>query len=112
KVGFMYSLLLLGFTSFLVSLVLTPCIRNIFRKLGVVDEPNEERKVHHKPIPRVGGVAIVLAYVLSFSILLLSGFAGRSIVSGALPIILRVAPAAALIFLIGLVDDLVGLKPW
>src|SRR5579859_613700 len=106
----MYSLFLLGFTSFLLSLVLTPFIRNIFRKLGFVDEPNEERKAHHHPIPRVGGVAIVLAYVLSFSILLLSRFTGGSIVSGALPFIWRMAPAAALIFLTGLVDDLVALK--
>jgi len=108
----MYSLFLLGLISFISSLLLTPFIRNLFRRFGIVDQPGEARKLHSHPIPRVGGIAIVLAYVLSFSILLLSGFAGRHIVSGALPFIFRVAPAAALIFLIGLVDDLVGLRPW
>src|SRR5467141_2482018 len=108
----MSSLFLLGLISFISSLLLTPFIRNLFRRFGIVDQPGEARKLHSHPIPRVGGIAIVLAYVLSFSILLLSGFAGRHIVSGALPFIFRVAPAAALIFLIGLVDDLVGLRPW
>ena len=108
----MYSLLLLGVVSFVVSLLLTPFIRNLFRHFGVVDQPDEPRKLHRHAVPRVGGVAIVLAYVLSFSLLLLSRFSGGAIVSGALPFVWRMAPAAALIFFTGLLDDLIGLKPW
>jgi len=32
--------------------------------LGLVDEPDEKRKFHSEPVPRVGGVAIVLAFFL------------------------------------------------
>ena len=108
----MYSLILLGVVSFVASLLLTPLVRYLFRHFGVVDRPDEPRKLHRHPIARGGGVAIVLAYVLSFSVLLLSRFSGGAIVSGALPFVWRMAPAAALIFFTGLLDDLVGLKPW
>jgi UDP-N-acetylmuramyl pentapeptide phosphotransferase/UDP-N-acetylglucosamine-1-phosphate transferase len=65
----MYSLVFLGLTSFLLALLLTPMVRNTFRRWGFVDYPGEGRHIHHAPIPRVGGVAIVLAYVLSYGFL-------------------------------------------
>ncbi|MDB5325200.1 MAG: hypothetical protein JWM57_769, partial [Phycisphaerales bacterium] len=46
-----------------VGLVLTPVGIVIARSVGLVDKPSV-RKVHKKPVPRVGGVAIVLATIL------------------------------------------------
>jgi len=54
------ALLWVGFKAFLIALVLTPVIRDIFRAYNVVDRPGR-RKVHVFPIPRVGGIAIALA---------------------------------------------------
>ena len=107
----MYSLLFLGFTSFLLSSLLTPVARNIFRHLGILDKPDDTRKLHQRPIPRVGGVAIALSYVLAFFLLLLTNSKGGAIVWDALPIAWRLLPAAGLVFAIGLFDDLIGLKP-
>ena len=48
-------------TAFIIALVLTPIIRDIFHAYNVVDRPGF-RKVHAYPIPRLGGLAIAAAY--------------------------------------------------
>ena len=46
-----------------LSYLLTPVVRNLAFRFGVVDKPNK-RKVHQKPIPRLGGVAIFLSFLV------------------------------------------------
>jgi UDP-GlcNAc:undecaprenyl-phosphate GlcNAc-1-phosphate transferase len=108
----MYSLALLALSSFLLALLLTPLCRNLFRRWGLVDHPDGGRHSHAQPTPRVGGIPIVAGYLGAFVILLLSPLAAGSIVVHGLPLAWRVFPAAALVFAIGLLDDLRGLKPW
>jgi UDP-GlcNAc:undecaprenyl-phosphate/decaprenyl-phosphate GlcNAc-1-phosphate transferase len=108
----MYLIFGLGLVAFVVSLILTPLIRDGFRLLGVVDRPDGGRKRHGGPIPRVGGIAIALAYVAAFAIMLLLPFSYGSDVSMALPRIWKLGCAAGLVFATGLFDDLVGYFPW
>ena len=108
----MYSLLFLACASFILSFALTPLVRNLCRRWGLVDLPGDERKIHKHPIPRVGGVAVALAYVLTFVCLLALHSKGGMIVRSALPSVTRLLPAALLIFAIGLLDDILGLQPW
>jgi UDP-GlcNAc:undecaprenyl-phosphate GlcNAc-1-phosphate transferase len=58
---------MLFYTIFLVAMftaiVLIPPLTYVYQKLDIVDLPSA-RKVHSKPIPRVGGVAIVIATVI------------------------------------------------
>ena len=108
----MYSLLFLAVVSFVLSLFLTPVVRNIFRRLGLVDHPDHPRKLHNGPIPRVGGIAIALAYTLAFGLLLVTKLKAGDIVWNAFPLIWKLFPAAVLVFVIGLLDDLFRLKPW
>src|SRR5437762_2555323 len=108
----MYSLCLLGFVSFVLSLLLTPLVRNLFRHFGIMDHPDDLRKLHGSAIPRVGGIAIAVSYVLSFAILLASNFNGGVMVISALPFAWQLFPAAGVIFAVGLLDDIVGLEPW
>ncbi len=100
----MRSLILLAVTSLTLTLFLTPWVRDLFRRLGVVDLPDATRKLHQHPMPRVGGIAIVLSFALS------AGFA--ELLQPSSPLIAKLAPAAAVVFFIGLIDDLVRLKPW
>ena len=97
---------LLGFKAFLLSLVLTPICRDIFGSYSVVDEPGGRRKVHDRPIPRVGGIAIAISY---FAALLLSDLSSLPNYS---TLMWKLLPGAGLVFLVGLVDDLANLKPW
>jgi UDP-GlcNAc:undecaprenyl-phosphate GlcNAc-1-phosphate transferase len=102
----MYSLIFLGTASFLFSLLLTPLVRNIFRRWKIVDGTSEF------PIPRVGGIAIAISYVLAFLFLFALPSQAGHIVWDNLGLALRLLPAAVLIFLLGLVDDIRGLEPW
>ena len=47
-----------------ISFVLTPVVKALAPKLGFVDIPKDERRMHKKPIPTIGGVAIFVAFVL------------------------------------------------
>ena len=45
------------------SLLLTPGVRSLAKRLGALDVPGE-RKIHHQPIPRLGGLSIFIAFGL------------------------------------------------
>src|SRR5450759_3893937 len=92
--------------AFLVSIVATPIIRDVFRSYNVVDRPGR-RKVHRHPIPRVGGIAIALAYAVS---LISLRDIGGSLPNYSSPLWTLVA-GAGVVFLIGLLDDFFDLKP-
>lgn len=56
---------LLYFTiSFSISLLFTFLIKKTAFKLNIVDKPDGDRKIHKKPIPLLGGLAIFFAYFL------------------------------------------------
>jgi UDP-GlcNAc:undecaprenyl-phosphate/decaprenyl-phosphate GlcNAc-1-phosphate transferase len=48
-------------TALVLALLTTPLAGSLGTKLGAFDHPNE-RKIHRKPIPRVGGIAIFLSF--------------------------------------------------
>lgn len=52
--------------SFLITLSLIPFCIFISRKLNLLDIP-EERKMHKKPVPKSGGIAIIISYFLILS---------------------------------------------
>jgi UDP-GlcNAc:undecaprenyl-phosphate GlcNAc-1-phosphate transferase len=106
----MYSLIFLAIASFALCILITPFIRNGFQKLGILDRATEARKTHTSPVPRIGGICIALAYMGAFALLLFSPLNGASIVS--LPLIVKLLPAAGVMFATGLIDDLAGLAAW
>ena len=70
---------------------------------NLVDKPNE-RKIHHAPISRLGGIAIWLSAMLTFLMLVvLSYYPYGKLLSGILL-------GSSLMFLLGLVDDVFGLN--
>jgi UDP-GlcNAc:undecaprenyl-phosphate GlcNAc-1-phosphate transferase len=108
----MLILLDLAGIAFFCALVLTPLVRSAALKFNLVDRP-DARKIHTEPIPRVGGVAIAVAYILSFGFVLIAPYRGLPFnLDTVIPRALVLMPAAGLVFAIGLVDDLLGLKPW
>ena len=52
-----------------ISMVLIPVMGRLAPRLGLIDRPNE-RKVHAVPIPRVGGVGIVIGALIAIYFLL------------------------------------------
>jgi UDP-GlcNAc:undecaprenyl-phosphate GlcNAc-1-phosphate transferase len=108
----MYSLLFLGLVSFALSLLLTPLVRNVAWHFGIVDQPDQQRKIHSSPIPRMGGVAIFAAVVGAYGLLLIVRLSSGAIVSADLPLVLRLLPALAIVFGIGIIDDIISVRPW
>jgi UDP-GlcNAc:undecaprenyl-phosphate GlcNAc-1-phosphate transferase len=108
----MYSLIVLGFASFLLSLIATPLVRNLVRGWGFLDGPDRVRKSHAQAVPRVGGVPVAFAFALSYVVLLALPLRAGEILSRGLPLTWRLLPAALLVFATGLLDDLLGLTPW
>ncbi len=48
----------------LISFVLTPVVKALAPKFGFVDIPKDERRMHKRPIPTIGGLAIFVSFVL------------------------------------------------
>ena len=108
----MYVLLLLGISAFLLCLFLTPVFRELFKKAGLLDKPDADRKFHAHAVPRVGGIPIVLSYMGAFALLYCVFGSRNKIYIQHGEILHAVLPASGVIFGVGLLDDLVGLKPW
>jgi len=105
----MTTLLFIFICSLGLSLVLTAGVREVCVRFGAVDMP-DHRKVHKKPIPRTGGVAIFISFLLT---LIAAGFLPTDI-SDLLVIdrkIFFVFAGGFVCFGIGLLDDLIGAKP-
>jgi UDP-GlcNAc:undecaprenyl-phosphate/decaprenyl-phosphate GlcNAc-1-phosphate transferase len=96
----------LAIKAFLMALILTPIVRDIFRSYNVVDRPGR-RKVHAYPIPRVGGIPIAIAYAISLTAL---SQQPNGLLDYDSPLS-KLIPGGATIFLIGLLDDFFNLKP-
>lgn len=109
--------------SFAISLVLTALMRWISHRWHFVDHPGE-RKIHERPIPVLGGVAIFLTFnlVIFGNLMLLDrasvlGFdwikvnVAGYLSEGTWKPLIGVLVGSLMIFLLGVVDDLKALKP-
>jgi UDP-GlcNAc:undecaprenyl-phosphate GlcNAc-1-phosphate transferase len=48
--------------AFVVAALLTPLLRGLAPVIGGIDKARSSRKVHHNPVPRIGGIAIVAGF--------------------------------------------------
>jgi UDP-GlcNAc:undecaprenyl-phosphate GlcNAc-1-phosphate transferase len=98
--------------SLLLSFILTKIVRDLAMANGWVSEPSHERHLHSTALPRLGGIAIVISFLLATGMALAAGRllhpAGSSFSLHPLTTIL---PPAILIFLLGVYDDLFGATP-
>lgn len=88
------------FVAVFISLLMTPLVRKFAIRIGAIDIPKDERRVHNKPIPLIGGLAIYLGVVLSSLMFLPINKSLIAIIVG-----------GSIILLSGIIDDLKGLSP-
>lgn len=92
--------LILCFTlAFAISLAATPFIITLAHKIGAVDVPDDKRRVHKKPIPRLGGLAIFYGFLVSLLFFARLDQQMRGILIGAL-----------IIVGVGIIDDVKQLR--
>ena len=93
-------LLLSAVVAFLVAYMLTPPVKQFAEHVGAIDVPKDGRRVHDHPIPRMGGLAIFIGFVLAVLLFV--------------PIstpVLGILLGASIIAFLGAVDDIVSLRP-
>ena len=78
-----------------VSFATTPLVKMLSVKMGAVDVPKDNRRMHDHPIPRMGGLAIFLGFVFSVLLLLPLDTAKKGMLLG-----------AVLIVVLGIFDDI------
>lgn len=100
--------LLLGLGSAALTWVITPLVSNAARRLGLVDAPGG-RKVHVRPVPRLGGVAVVGATLVAMILVRLWG--PRDFGPAIWPGLWALGAAVSLVFAVGLTDDIRGASP-
>ena len=91
-------------------LLLTPLVRAAALRWGLVDEPDGRRKMHGRPIPVAGGVAVLLTTVVVLAGLALTTDSWGSALGERALKFFGLAVAAGVIAAVGVVDDYRGLR--
>ena len=82
-----------------VSFAATPLVKTLACKVGAIDVPKDNRRMHKVPIPRMGGLAIFLAFLLSVLVFAEIDRQMQGILLGAIMIVI-----------LGVLDDIMALK--
>ena len=77
-----------------LSFAMTPAVRMLARRIGAIDVPNDPRRIHTHPIPRLGGLSIFIGFMLSVLFFVEITVQLRGILIG-----------AVIIVIIGAIDD-------
>ena len=81
-----------------VSFLTTPLVKSFAYKVGAIDVPKDARRMHKKPIPRLGGLAIFFGFMVSILLFVRITPEMKSILLGAVVIVV-----------LGVVDDIMAL---
>ena len=87
--------------SFIISFAMTPVVKTFAIKVGAVDIPKDNRRMHDHPIPRMGGLAIFMGFLLTVVLFADLTQEIRGILVGAI-----------IIAALGAIDDIVALNAW
>ena len=95
------------------SFVATRDVRDLATRRGWVSAPRDGRHIHQAPLPRLGGVAIFMAFSVSLGVWLALSLIFPRLLEGLAPAtLLRIYVPACLIFALGIYDDLRGAGPY
>lgn len=81
-----------------VSFLATPLVKLLAYKVGAIDVPKDNRRMHKTPIPRLGGLAIFIAFIFSVLIFAKIDTQTKGILLG-----------AVIIVVLGVLDDIMAL---
>ncbi|MBR5152739.1 MAG: undecaprenyl/decaprenyl-phosphate alpha-N-acetylglucosaminyl 1-phosphate transferase [Clostridia bacterium] len=85
--------------AFLISFAATPAVISLAHKINAIDVPKDNRRVHKKPIPLIGGLAIFYGFVVSVICFATMDHATMGILLGSLVVVTA-----------GIIDDMSDMK--
>lgn len=94
-------ILLAAVISFAVAYIMTPPVKAFAEKVGAIDVPKDDRRVHDHPIPRMGGLAIFVGFMVAMLMLVEMN---KPVIGMLLGVVI--------IAVMGAVDDVVALNAW
>ncbi|MEY7999315.1 MraY family glycosyltransferase [Clostridium sp. Mt-5] len=98
----MNNLYLFVLVSAVLSAVITPLVRKYAIKLRIMDVPKDNRRVHTKPVPLLGGIAIYISFVVTLVLKV------GKLTNSETGLIL----GSTIIVIGGFLDDKFNIKPW
>ncbi len=87
--------------AFVVSFLMCPMVKSFAYKIGAIDVPKDNRRMHKKPVPRLGGLAIFLGFIVSMLLFVKIDHQMQGILLG-----------ASIIVVLGVVDDMSPLRAY
>ena len=101
EVKLLVNVLLALVAALVMSFAATPVVKTFAHKIGAIDNPDSQRRIHDHPIPRLEGLAIFLGFILSVVLFVDINKQVQGILLGAI-----------IIVAVGAVDDIISLKAW
>lgn len=97
--------------SLILSWLLVPLLKKLAPKMGMVDMPDQERRIHKIPIPRCGGIAVFIATHVGLCIAFLIPWEDQAgliqLKDWGLILI-----GSAILLMVGIVDDRLEMRAW
>jgi len=111
--------IILGFvTAFFIVLLTTPSLIKVAKLKHLVDEPSEDRKIHRRSIPTIGGIIIFGAVLFSYALWFPDNYSnnenstdGYYYIEEALTTFKYLTACLILLFFVGVKDDIIGTAP-
>ena len=100
-----------GSLGFLIAYGLMPWVMKLARKYRVLDYPDSPRRIHAKPIPRLGGIAIFIATVLAVTLVLAWDGLDGGLTRPLGTLLPGMAIGLSIVFFTGVVDDQRSVRP-
>jgi len=85
-------------TAFIITFAATPIVKSFANRVGAIDVPKDGRRMHTQPIPRLGGLAIFLGFLLTVVVFADISREVQGILLGSVVIVI-----------VGVIDDIVPL---
>ena len=85
--------------AFAVSFLMCPLVKSFAYRIGAIDVPKDNRRMHKKPVPRLGGLAIFLGFMVSMLLFVRINHQLKGILL-----------SASIIVVLGVVDDMSPLR--
>lgn len=94
----------------LASLVLTPLVRYLTRRLAIMDHPDNYRKLHDRPTPLGGGIAVLGAFLVSVLLVIALSDTQRAHYVSNPAFMVGILVSGFVMCAVGFLDDWVGLS--
>ena len=75
----LFNITLAFLIAFIFTYALVPYSIKVAHKIGAIDVPKDKRKIHKKPMPRFGGMAVILGFLVGAIFFLITSIASGGI---------------------------------